>query len=301
MPSRNLVSIIISDMETHPSLPRLLQSVASQSIGLERTEILIAHNTTHSSEDASVWSAIAGTDNIRQIPLDKNILPSQARNAAAASSNGEFLIFLRPDYRLDPKYMTTALSVFDDKPETDIIYTDYIRLNAKKSTVRPGMVQLPDFDDALLQTQNILGPAVMLRREAWDSTQGFRDNTVYRDWDLWIQTALAGNQFLRVNYPLASCEHGKISFRERAEDGRYKAMIVINNQAYFHMHTVRWALSYLRGDAWAQAFGFMNIPGPMDVTKMMHDFNSKQMGGEHLTQEAIRQFETSPTASEAIR
>ncbi len=70
MPSRNLVSIIISDMETHPSLPRLLQSVASQSIGLERTEILIAHNGNHSSGDASVGQP-SRTDNVRQISLIK--------------------------------------------------------------------------------------------------------------------------------------------------------------------------------------------------------------------------------------
>ncbi len=301
MSSQSLISIIVSDMETHPSLPRLLQSVARQSTGLDRTEIFIAGNGSHPSSSTSIWSAITGIDNIHLIHLDKGTLPSQARNQAAAEANGEFIIFLRPDYRLDPKYIITALSVFTDKPETDVMYTDYIRLAPKKSSVRPGMLQLPDFDDALLQTQNILGPAVMLRREAWERTQGFRANTMYRDWDLWIQAALTGSEFYHVNYPLASCEHGKVTFKERAEDGRYKAMIVINNQAYFHMHTVRWALAYLRGDGWTQAFNFMTIPGPMEVARMMHDFQMKQMGSDHLAKEAIRQFEASPVTMDAIR
>ena len=205
-----------------------------------------------------------------------------ARNTAAAAANGDLLLFLRPDYRLDSKYLTTTLSVLADHPETDIVYTDYIRLASKNNgTTHSGMVQLPHFSENLLQSRNFLGPAVLLTRNAWESTQGFRDNTVYRDWDIWVQAALSGNNFFHVNYPLASCEHRKITFRERAEDGRCKAMIVINNLSYYHAHTVRWALSYLRGDSWAEAYSFMTIPGPMDVTKMMHDFNM-QIGRAHV-------------------
>jgi len=301
MHSSSLVSIIVSDLETHPSLPRLLQSISRQSTGLDRIEIIIAGNGSHSPSAPSLWTAITGIDNIHLENLDNSANPSIARNKAAAVANGDMLLFLRPDYRLDPKYMTTALSVFADHLETDIMYTDYIRLAPKKdSNTRPGMVQLPNFSDSLFQTRNFLGPVVLLTRDAWESTMGFRENTVYRDWDLWVQAALAGNDFYHVNYPLASCEHHKVSFRERAEDGRCKAMIVINNQSFFHMHTVRWALSYLRGDAWAEAYNFMSIPGPMDVTKMMHDFNMKQMGTDTMAEKAIQQFDQAAHNIEAI-
>jgi len=301
MHSNSLVSIIVSDLETHPSLPRLLQSISRQSTGLDQIEIIVAGNGSHSPSALSIWTAITGTESIRLENLGNSPNPAIARNTAANSANGDMLLFLRPDYRLDPKYLTTALSVFADHPETDIMYTDYIRLASKKdNNSRPGMVQLPDFSDNALQTRSFLGPAVLLTRSAWESTLGFRDNTVYRDWDLWVQAALAGNEFYHVNYPLASCENHKVSFRERAEDGRYKAIIVINNQSFFHMHTVRWALSYLRGDAWAAAYNFMTIPDPMDVTKMMHDFNMKQMGTDSMAEKAIRQFDQAARNSEAV-
>jgi len=299
--SKSRVSIIVSDLETHPSLPRLLQSISRQSKGLDQMEIIVAGNGSHSPSAPSLWKAITGIDSIRLENLKDSTNPAMARNTAAAAANGDLLLFLRPDYRLDPKYMTTALSVFSDHPDTDIMYTDYIRLAPRKnSRTQPGMVQLPHFRDDLLQTQSFLGPAVLLTRNAWESTQGFRDNTVYRDWDMWVQAALAGNRFYHVNYPLASCEHRKISFRERAEDGRCKAMIVINNQAFFHMHTVRWALSYLRGDAWTEAYSFMTIPGPMDVTRMMHDFTTKQMGTNVMAEKAIRQFDLAARNSKAV-
>jgi hypothetical protein len=131
----------------------------------------------------------------------------------------------------------------------------------------------------------------MIRRELFQRTDGFRDNTFYRDWDLWVQAAYAGGIFHHVAYPLSSCEHHKVSFKERAEDGRCKAIIVINNQGFFHEHTVRWALSYLRGDGWAEAYGFMTIPGPMDVTRMLHDHAMRVMGTDALAEEAIRQFD----------
>ena len=241
---KSFVSIIVSDLETHPSLPRLLQSISRQSTGLDQIEIIIAGNGNHPPSSCSLWTDITDIENIRLENLEESATPATARNAAAAAANGDFLLFLRPDYRLDSKYLTTIFSVLANHPEADIVYTDYIRLAAKKgNTTHPGMVQLPHFNEALLQSRSFLGPAVLLTKNAWESTQGFRDNTIYRDWDLWVQAALAGNEFFHVNYPLASCEHRKITFRERAEDGRCKAMIVINNQAYYHMHTVRWALS----------------------------------------------------------
>lgn len=295
------ISIIVSDLETHRSLPRMLQSIARQSEGLDRVQVVVAGSGGHPDSAESLWRAITGIDDIHLLTMDSDASVAQARNRAVEYSDGDFLIFLRPDYRLDPKYLTTALSVFGENPDADVMYADYIRLAPKKSGDRPGMIQLVDFDETLLQSRNILGPAVMVRREAFDRTEGFRDNTFYRDWDLWVQLSVTDSGFYHVDYPLASCEHQKISFRERAEDGRCKAMIVINNQSYFHVHTIRWALSYLRGDSWAQAFNYMNIPGAMDVTRMMTEYNMKQMGSDILAQKAIHQFDSQPLNIHARR
>lgn len=301
MRTNSTVAIIVSDLETHPSLPRMMQSVARQSDGLDRTEIIVAGSGAHPSSSPTMWSAITGIDSIRLINIDNDATPALARNRAIEVSDGELLLFLRPDYRLDPKYLTTAFSVFEESPDVDIMYTDYIRLAPKKQAVRPGMIQLPNFDELMLMTRNILGPAVMVRREAFKRTQGFRDNTVYRDWDLWIQAAVTGSFFYHVNYPLASCEHDKVSFRERAEDGRNKAMLVVNNPSFFHENVIRWAVSYLRGEAWTSSHGFMTIPGPMDVSRMHHDHVLKQMGADSMTQEAIRQFDSAPHTVDASR
>ncbi|WFS61151.1 glycosyltransferase family 2 protein [Pseudodesulfovibrio thermohalotolerans] len=288
---KHTVSIIVSDLETHPALPRLLQSISRQSDGLDRTEIVIAGNGGHASSDLGIWRAITGLEAIRLEEFDADVTPARARNQAASRALGDRLMFVRPDYRLDPKYLTTADAVFEDHPETGIMYADYIRLApAKNRSLGPSMVQLPSYRDGLLQVRGFLGPGVLITREAFDRTGGFRDNTFYRDWDLWVQAALSGTRFHHVAYPLASCEHHKASFKERAEDGRCKAILVINNQQFFHEHTVRWALAYLRGDAWAAAFGFMSIPGPLDVTHMLHDHAMRAMGTDALADEAIRRF-----------
>ncbi|EGB13928.1 hypothetical protein DND132_0713 [Pseudodesulfovibrio mercurii] len=289
---KHTVSIIVSDLETHPGLPRLLQSVSRQSEGLDRAEIVVAGNGGHDPSSETLWRAVTGLDAVRLETFEPGVTPSRARNLAAAKSIGDRLVFLRPDHRLDPKYLTTADAVFADHPETDVMYADYIRLAPGRSqSPGPAMIQLPPFRDGLLQARGFLGPGVLITRQAFERTEGFRDNTFYRDWDLWVQTAQAGGNFYHVGYPLTSCEHRKVSFRERAEDGRCKAMLVINNQAFFPDHTVRWALAYLRGDAWAEAFGFMTIPGPMDVTRMLHDHAMKTMGTDTLAEEAIRQFD----------
>ncbi|XXJ20035.1 glycosyltransferase [Desulfovibrio caledoniensis] len=289
---KHTVSIIVSDLETHPGLPRLLQSISRQSEGLDRAEIVVVGNGGHAPSNETLWRAITGLDAVRLETFDPDVTPSRARNLAAAKAIGDRLVFLRPDHRLDPKYLTTVDAVFADHPDTDIMYADYIRLApGTNRAMGPSMIQLPPYRDGLLQTRGFLGPGVLITREAFGWTQGFRDNTYYRDWDLWVQAAQAGAEFYHVGYPLTSCEHRKVSFKERAEDGRCKAVLVINNQHFFHEHTVRWALSYLRGDAWAEAFGFMTIPGPMDVTRMLHDHAMRTMGTDSLAEEAIRQFD----------
>ncbi|MGE4421259.1 MAG: glycosyltransferase family 2 protein [Pseudodesulfovibrio sp.] len=289
---KHTVSIIVSDLETHPGLPRLLQSISRQSDGLDRTEIVVAGNGGHDPSEPTLWRAITGLDAVRLETFDPNVTPGRARNQAAAKAIGDRLVFLRPDHRLDPKYLTTADAVFADHPETDVMYADYIRLApGKNRSMGPSMIQLPPYRDGLLQARGFLGPGVLITHEAFDRTDGFRDNTYYRDWDLWVQAAQAGASFYHVSYPLTSCEHRKVSFKERAEDGRCKAVLVINNQHFFPDHTVRWALSYLRGEAWAEAFGFMTIPGPMDITRMLHDHAMRVMGTDTLAEEAIRQFD----------
>lgn len=289
---KHVVSIIVSDLETHPSLPRLLQSLSRQSTGPEGMEIIVAGNGGHAPSAAPLWRDITGIDAIHLVDYGSSATPAQARNLAAAEAEGDLFLFLRPDYRLDPKYMTTAMTVLEENEDVGVLYADYIRLAPKNDrSSGPGMVQLPKFGDGLLQARGFLGPGVLIAREVFERTSGFRDNTFYRDWDLWVQAALTGTRFFHVNYPLASCEHRKVSFRERAEDGRCKAMIVINNQGYFHEHTVRWALAYLRGDTWAEAYAFMTIPGPVDVTRMLHDHAMRTMGTDIMAERAIRQFD----------
>ena len=295
------VSIIISDLEAHDSLTRLLLSLSHQSTWRDSMEIIVTGNGNHSPSDVSLWRSITDINDIYLDESPSSASTSTVRNAAAAKAKGAKLLFLRPEFRLDPKFMTTARSVFEEHPETGVMYSDYISLAPPKDKgTPPGLVQLPDFREELLQTNGFLGPGVIFTREAWESTQGFREHTLYRDWDLWIQAAMAGNVFHHVNYPLASCEHRKVSFRERAEDGRGKSMLVINNQGFFPAHTVRWALSYLRGNEWAEQYNFMTIPGPLDVSRMMHDHATKSMGVDAMTQKAIRQFDLTATKSKAL-
>ncbi|WP_250645463.1 glycosyltransferase family 2 protein [Salidesulfovibrio onnuriiensis] len=241
--------------------------------------------------DISLWDEILHDTSIRVHPLPAGTNAGDARNSAIEHSLGSYLLCLRPDYRLDPKYLSSVLAKLNEPAGQDIAYGDYIRLpNRENRAIKSGYVPLPDFNHDLLRTSNILGPAVLFRREVWEESDGFRDNTVYTEWDFWVQAALRGREFVHVSYPLASCDNRPTTFRERAEDARGKAMIVINNQAYFHMHTVRWAMAYLRGDAWASSWAFMRLPGPMDVSRMMFEHNVQRMGASHIIDKAIREF-----------
>lgn len=287
----NHVSIIIQLTEHDARLPRLLHSLAQQKKQVDRAEILIAAPEDLPVRDIVLWNDILHDGSIRITPLPPGTAPGESANKTIRSSTGSYLLCLRPDYRVDPNFFSTVLQTMADNPDIDVAYPDYIRLPYKGNrSVKNGYTPLPDFSHDLLRTGNFLGPAVMFRREVWDASDGFRDNTTYSQWDFWVQAALRGFGFEHIPYPLASCDHRPVTFRERAEDARNKAMIVVNNQAYFHLHTVRWALAHLRGDAWAASWDFMHLPGPVDVSKMMFEHNVRRMRGGAMTQKAVKTF-----------
>lgn len=296
------VSIIINLTERDARLPRLLQSILRQEEQVGHVEILIAAPESLPVNDLTVWDTILEHGSVRIAPLPSDMTAGEAKNRTISLATGSHILCLRPDYRLDPQYFSTILPRLEASPEISIVYADYIRLPQKYSqnTVKSGYVPLPDFSHELLRTGNILGPAVLFKNEVWQESEGFRDNTVYSEWDFWIQAALRGYEFSHVSYPLSSCEHRATSFRERAEDAGGKALVVINNQGYFHMHTVRWALAFLRGDAWASSWAFMRLPGPMDVTKMMFEHNIQRMGGTRLTNRALGKLSSDHRSARTI-
>lgn len=126
-------------------------------------------------------SAFRQADECLVVYLKKGNL-AEARNLAATSASGDWLVFLDADDELDPGYVSALKTqlVQDDSPR---------QLCAPRiSYVESGYRQAPKYlplgqDDIRDGNWMVIGTAV--HRATFDAAGGFRDWPLYEDWDLW--------------------------------------------------------------------------------------------------------------------
>lgn len=260
-----LCSIVIPNRDYGRFLPRLFLSLLRQTTGLSEMEIILVDDDSRdqSLTVAELWRkrlACVHFDVVRAAGLGR---PGAVRDVGLRRARGKYFLPLDADDHLDPRYLERCLEALEGPTAPDLVCTDYVRSSAGVSRI----VRLPEPEPDLLRRQNILGPTAMMGRWVWERCGGYRRNTAYEEWDLWLHAALRGHAFARVAAPLYfQEEHPANRFREtRKQDGKAKAMLVVNNQAYFDPGVVRWALGLLRSEPWAPWFETGLIPREDEV------------------------------------
>ncbi|WP_156816783.1 hypothetical protein [Desulfovibrio oxyclinae] len=281
-------SLIITLAEEHPSLPRAFQTAAMQNGDPDRAELIVAA-PERLLEDVKIWETALDMP-ITAVPTADEATVPAMRNAAAKHAQSPLLSFLHASHRLDRHYLDELLDAHDDVPEADFIYTDYVRMSQNDNRGASGLMRLAPFDEDAIRRTDILGPSVTVLKETFERLEMFREDFIYSEWDLHVRAAQSGCAFLHIAYPLLSAVQRKVGFRERALDGRGKALVVIANPGYFHGHTLRWALSYLRGESWAEAWTFRTIPTAVEVSHMLNAHTINKVKRTDAAEEAVRAF-----------
>jgi glycosyltransferase involved in cell wall biosynthesis len=155
-----------------------------------------------------------------------------ARNTAARSAIGKYLLFVDADDWLEPKCLEVMMQVSEDEPN-DIIYTDYIGRAYGVSNVeeleRQGRLlhyepndqyaimryYAADYDCARALRQphmeengqfyiwNLI--TSLVPKKYHDEINGFDESMEsWEDWDYWLRMARAGKCFVRIEKPLVS-------------------------------------------------------------------------------------------------
>lgn len=270
-----ILSIVIPNHDYGRFADRVFDSIAAQSMQLDRVEILFIDDASSddSIERANAWRQRIACARFEIRPLPRIGRPGPVRNKGLEMASGRYLMSLDPDDSLHPKYLERCVTILEETPDVDVVYTDYVERRHDECRE----VCLPDFNQAHLRMQNTLLSAAVYRRELWDAGARYRDNTVYEDWDYWVQLQMAGARFRRVperlyDYHLHS---SNFSLQAREHDGHAKAHIVRNNPAFFHRRVREWADGLLRNRLHSQAFRRGHIPAPKDVRALLSTVESK--------------------------
>ncbi|GAB7021659.1 glycosyltransferase [Salidesulfovibrio brasiliensis] len=262
------LSIIIPNYNYGRHFLRLARCLSCQTLGMDVVEIILVDDgsTDDSLQQAAHFEAISPIRfEVLAEPHDGR--PGNVRNKGLAEARGEFLLCLDPDDVLAPGYLTQCVAGLDIDESAGLAYTDFTLVENDT----PRTVALPDFDPALLATQNILSPTAVMRRSAWECTEGYRAETDYEDWDLWVQFAALGYGAVHIADPLyVHMVHGEnYSFRARENDARAKALIVLENGSFFPAAVRHWARGVIEGEPWAIEFPRGIIPEKDHVEKLL--------------------------------
>ncbi len=246
------ISVVIPNHDYGRFLPGCLEALARQDVDMAGLEVLLVDDASTDGSAALARSLLPGLPfgAWRVLELPRQGRPGPVRNAGLELARGEFLLCLDPDDKLLPGFLSAGLAALAES-RADVAYGGYVLHEGR--TLRK--VTPPDYDPELLASQNILPPTALMRRRVWELGARFRADTAYEDWDFWIQAALLGARFVRVEGAALYLhrQHGaNYSVRARTEDGRAKALIVAENPGFFPPHTRAWARGLLRGEAWAR-------------------------------------------------
>lgn len=267
------LSVIIPNYNYGRFFKRLARSLSLQTIGLDVVELILVDDgsTDDSLEQARHFETIRPA-RFQVLTSGHDGRPGNVRNRGLAEASGDYLLCLDPDDLLVPGYMAACIAHLSHNPEFGLAYTDFTMVEDGS----PRDIHLPEFDPALLATQNILAPTAVMSRPHWEKTQSYRTDTDYEDWDLWIQFAALGFMGIRIrDLAYVHMVHGNnYSFSARQNDAASKACIVMENQHFFPAAVRHWARSLLAGEPWAIPFPRGIIPTKKHVEKLLNSVKS---------------------------
>jgi len=256
------VRVLIHCRSAGTDLFRTLVSLACQTVGPQRLNVVLASTTpqTHRTAEARLLQNSLGFKDLTVLDAS-GMHPSMALNIAALEGREEVLALAPEGARLSPRFVQSCLKALDAK-NAQAAYP----LHTAGSPDATPLVRLRPFSTEQLTRCNPVGPAALIRRQAWENLGGLRPGLQLSQWELWLRLALSGGGLVRVPELLAFCR--PLHKLSPWQDGQAKALLVTTLPGAFEPDVCRWAMAHLRGDAWAQPFTTGLIPAPRDVQAM---------------------------------
>lgn len=256
------IRVLIHCRGAGADLFRTLVSLSCQTVGPQRLNVVLASTAPgeHLSKEARLLQRSLGFQSL-EVQDARNIHPAKALNIAALQGQEETLALAPEGARLSPRFMASCLQTLDLK-QAQAAYPAH---TAGSPDSKP-LSRLRPFSTEQLTRFNPVGPAVLVRRQAWEKLGGLRPGVQLTMWDFWLRLALSGGGILRVPELLAFCR--PLHKLPPWQDGQAKALLVVALPGAFETAVCRWALALLRGDAWASPFAQGLVPAPRDVQAM---------------------------------
>lgn len=196
MSSNPLVSVITPTFNRADYLPYAVESVLSQSVP-DFELIVIDDGSTDGT--AELMERYLADSRIRYLKQE-NQGQSVARNRGIAEARGQFICFLDSDNAWVSTKLETSLKAFEEHPEADIVYGDFITIDGEGHEL--GVNRMARYSGRitpqLLRDNFVSMNTTMTRKRCFDEMGGFDSaDRLAEDYGLWLRFSTR-YQFLYV-------------------------------------------------------------------------------------------------------
>lgn len=200
MSQRNLplISIIIPYYNCEKYIAETLASVEAQTY--PNIEVILVNDGSSKPSTGYIEALIQDKAYIQYLYQENKGL-SSARNTGAKFAQGEFLLFLDADDKIEPLYLQKTIDAILSHPNCKLAYS-----KAKLFDAEIGVWNLPAYStfDKLLQS-NMIYCSALHRKSDFTKLGGFDENlSAYEDWDYWIRLLQDGGEVIRIDEILFS-------------------------------------------------------------------------------------------------
>jgi GT2 family glycosyltransferase len=166
---RPLVSILTPVHDVDPEwLSRAVESVQRQTY--PHWQLCLADDGSTNERTLEYLRTLAGEPMIDVSFADANHGIAAASNRALEAAEGEFVAFLDHDDELDPDALLECVRLLNEKPDTDVIYTDEDKIDRRGAL--SGHFHKPDWSPELFRGVMYVGHLLVLRRSVVESVGG---------------------------------------------------------------------------------------------------------------------------------
>ncbi|MBY0358808.1 MAG: glycosyltransferase [Candidatus Obscuribacterales bacterium] len=194
MSNKSLVSIIIPFY----SGPEFLQEAVASALGQTNAniEVIVVDDCGPGQRAQTVLNSFSDS-RLRLIVHEKNAGAAAARNTAGRAANGEFILPLDADDKLDPAYVETTLPYFEN-PKIGGVYTAVKMFGAEDSVYAPEWTV-----NGILTGEAGALVCVLYRKTLFDQLEGYDTRwRVGEDSDFYLRAVAKGWLFQRLEKPL---------------------------------------------------------------------------------------------------
>lgn len=188
--NRVFLSVVIPVFNTHPAfIQECLESIDRQSWPCPH-EVIIVDDGSTNPDTLTLLAGLPPRDGLRVIHQD-NLGPGAARNAGIVLAQGEYILPLDADDRLNAELMH-ALPLLLHNADIDVLHGDVTEFG--DASRRRNLSAFHRYD--LWLHHNTLYVCAAFRKSLWQQIGGYDASFLtVEDWDFWIRCAVANARF----------------------------------------------------------------------------------------------------------